>query len=78
MRPLRLARDLGFLPGGELAVGLAQQPLGARLEPADLFRQIELGAAAAEMAQLLDLAFKLADRFLEVEQLLTPRSQCLA
>jgi hypothetical protein len=69
MRPLRLARDLGLLPGRELGISLAQQPLGAGLEPADLVRQVELAAAAAQVAQLLDLAFQLADRFLEVEQL---------
>jgi hypothetical protein len=75
MRPLRLARDLGLLPGRELGIGLPQQPLGARLEPADLLRQVELAAAGAQVAQLLDLAFQLADGLLEIEQLaLLPQS----
>jgi hypothetical protein len=75
MRPLGLARDLGLLPGRQLGIGLAQQALGAGFEPADLLRQVELVAAAAQVAQLLDLAFQLADRFLEIEQLaLLPQS----
>jgi hypothetical protein len=69
MRPLRLARDLGLLPGRELGIGLPQQPFGAGLEPADLLRQVELAAAGVQVAQLLDLAFQLADGFLEIEQL---------
>jgi hypothetical protein len=67
MRPLGMARDLGLLPGRELGIGLAQQLLGARLEAGDLLRQIEV-AAIGQMAQLLDLAFQLADRLLEFEQ----------
>jgi len=31
MRALRLARDLGLLPGGELGISLPQQPFGAGL-----------------------------------------------
>jgi hypothetical protein len=69
MRPPGLARDLGFLPGRELGIGLPQQPFGAGLEPTDLLRQVELAAAAAQVAQLLDLAFQLADGFLKLEQL---------
>jgi hypothetical protein len=75
MRPLRLACDLGLLPGRELRIGLPQQPLGAGLQPADLVRQVELTAAGAQVAQLLDLAFELADGFLEIKQLaLLPQS----
>ena len=50
MRPLGMARDLRLLPGVELGVGLAQQLLGARLEPGDLVGDVELAAAGADGA----------------------------
>jgi hypothetical protein len=68
MRPLGVAGDLGLLPGVELGVGLAQQLLGACLEPRDLVPKLEV-ATLGEMAELLDLALELADRLLEVQQL---------
>jgi hypothetical protein len=68
MRPLGVACDLGLLPGRQLGVGLAQQLLGARLEPRDLIPELQV-AALGQMAQLLDLALELADRLLEVQQL---------
>jgi hypothetical protein len=67
VRPLRMACDLGLLPGGELGVGLTQELLGARLEARDLVLEVEV-AAVGEVTQLLDLAFQLADRLLELEQ----------
>jgi hypothetical protein len=67
MRTLGMARDLGLLPGGQLGIGLAQELLGARLEPRDLVPEVEI-AAIGEVTQLLDLAFQLADRLLELEQ----------
>jgi hypothetical protein len=63
-----MARHLGLLPGRQLGVGLAQQLLGARLEPRDLVPEVQI-AALGQMAQFLDLAFQLADRLLELEQL---------
>jgi len=68
MRPFGMARDLGLLPGCQLAVGLAQQLPGARLEPRDLVAKLQI-ATLGKVAQLLDLALELADRFLEVQQL---------
>src|ERR687898_3011857 len=67
MRSRRVAGDLRLLPGVELGVGLAQQLVGARLQPGDLVGEVEV-AAVAQVAQLLDLAFQLADRLLEVQQ----------
>jgi hypothetical protein len=67
MRPLGMACDLGLLPWGELGIGLAQELLGARLEARDLVLEVEV-AAVGEVTQLLDLAFQLADRLLELEQ----------
>ncbi len=73
VRPVRMARDLGLLPGIELAVGLRQELGGAALEAGDLVGQIELGAAR-QMAQLLDLALELGDRLFEIEKAAHPRS----
>jgi hypothetical protein len=67
MRTLGMARDLGLLPRGQLGVSLAQELLGARLEPRDLVPEVEI-AAVGEVTQLFDLAFQLADRLLELEQ----------
>jgi hypothetical protein len=67
MRALGVARHLGLLPGGQLGVSLTQELLGARLEARDLVLEVEV-AALREVAELLDLAFQLADRLLEVEQ----------
>jgi hypothetical protein len=67
MRALGVARHLGLLPRGQLGVSLTQELLGARLEARDLVLEVEV-AALREMAELLDLAFQLADRLLEVEQ----------
>jgi len=44
MRALRVARDLGLLPGVELGVGLTQQLLGAGLEARNLVGEIEVAA----------------------------------
>jgi len=67
VRPLGMTRDLGLLPAVELGVSLPEQLLGAGLETLDLLGEVDL-AAVREVAQLLDLAFELADRFFEVQQ----------
>src|SRR3546814_9958767 len=62
-----MARHLGLLPGGQLAVGLAQQPLDLALQLLDLVGDVDL-AVIGEVPQLFDLAFELGDRLFEVEE----------
>jgi hypothetical protein len=72
MWPLGVTGDLRLLPRCELGVGLAQQLVGARFEASDLVSEVELRAAASEVAQLLDLSLQLADRLFEFEQFRSP------
>jgi len=67
MRPVRMAGDLHFLPGGQFSVGLRQLFVDAGLQPFDLVNDADF-AVVAEMTQLLDLAFQLGDRFFEIEE----------
>ncbi len=62
-----MARHQHLLPRAELAVGLAQQPLGLGLQPPNLVGDVEI-AVIAEMAQLLDLGFQLGDWLFEIEE----------
>jgi len=66
MGPIGVARHLRLLPGAELAVGLAQQPVGLLLQLGHLLGDVDV-AAVGEMAQLLDLAFEFSDRLFEIE-----------
>ena len=62
-----VARDLRLLPGGELAIGLAQQLFRLGLQPRDLFRDVHV-AGIGEMPQLGDLAFQFGNWRLKVEK----------
>src|SRR3546814_1274874 len=68
VRPVRVARHLGLLPGRQLAVGLPQQPLDLALQFLDLVGDVDL-AIVGEVPQLCDLAFQLGDRLFEVEEI---------
>ncbi len=68
VRPLGMSRHLHLLPRGQPRIGLAQEPRGAGLEPADLVGDVEI-AGGRQMAQLFDLAVELADWPLEIEKM---------
>ena len=67
MRPLGMPGHLDLLPRRQARIGLAQQPVGAALQAPDLVGDVEF-AGRREPAQLLDLAFELGDRPLEIEK----------
>ena len=67
MRPLGMAGDLGLLPRRQLGIGVAQQPVRALLEPADLGLDIGF-ARRGGLAQLGDSRLQLRDRLFEVEK----------
>ncbi len=67
MRPFGMPGHLNLLPRRQARIGLAQQPVGAALQPADLVGDVEF-AGRRKPAQLLDLAFELGDRPLEIEK----------
>src|SRR5258708_29391010 len=68
MRPLGMASDLDLLPRRQLRIGLAQLPVGLRLEPRDLVGDIEV-AAVGEVPQSLDLALELGNRLFEIKEM---------
>ena len=68
MRPLGMPRDLHLLPGRQLRVALADEPLHLRFEPPDLLGDVE-PAVVRQAAQLVDLALELRDRPLEIEKM---------
>ena len=68
VRPLRVARDLHFLPRRQPRICLTQQPRRRGFESADLIGDVEF-AGGREVPQLIDLAFELADRPLEIEEM---------
>ncbi len=72
LRPLGVARDLRLLPGRELRVGGAQEPLDLFGEPRHLLGDVD-GLGLGKPAQLLDFPFELRDRLLEVEILMDRR-----
>jgi len=68
VRPVRMARHLGLLPGRQLGVGLAQQPLGLALQARDFLRDVDV-IVVREVAQLLDLALELGDRLFKIQKI---------
>ncbi len=67
MGAFAMARDLDFLRGRELAVGLAEETVGLCRHAADFISDIHDAAVAAHIAQLGNLVFQLKDRFFEFE-----------
>jgi len=65
--PLRMARDLRDLPGGELAVDLLGQLLALLREPRDLVGNVDRRVLVHE-TQLVDLLLQFGDRLFEVEK----------
>ena len=64
---LRVARDLGDLPRGELGVDLLGEVAALLRQPLDLLRDVDRGVVLHE-AQLLDLLLQLGDRLLEIQE----------
>jgi len=64
---LRVARDLGDLPGGELAVDVLGELAALLRQPLDLLRDVD-GAVVLDEAQLLDLLLEFRDGLFEVEE----------
>ena len=67
VRPLRMARHLGFLPGRQRRVELLQRRVGLAFEPGDLLADGDRVAGLLERAQLLDLRLQFGDRLFEIE-----------
>jgi hypothetical protein len=65
----RMARQLGHLPGRELAENLAGPHLQLVAQLADLFLDVE-SRAVTGVAELGDLGLQLGDRLFEVEEVL--------
>ena len=68
MRPVGMAGDLRFLPGGQPLIDVGERLGGLRLELGDLLADRHRVALGAERAQLLDLALEVVDRLFEVEE----------
>jgi len=66
--PLRMARELGDLPGAELGEDRLGQRAALLLQPADLLADVDLGVVA-EVAQLLDLGLELGDGLFEIQEI---------
>ena len=64
--PLRVTRELGHLPAGQIAEDLRLEPPGLLLQLLDLGGEVAR-AAAGERLQLVDLPLQLDQRPLEVE-----------
>ncbi len=67
VRPVRVARDLRLLPGGELGVGIDQRLVRLLLQPRHLLGDRDGVVVAVDGLELGDLALELGDRLLEVE-----------
>ena len=77
MRPLRMPRDLRFLPGREIGIKIGQCLLGLGFETRQLLANGYGVALRREHAQFQDLGFKLGDRFFKVEIGAHGRRRCL-
>jgi hypothetical protein len=67
MRPLRMPRDLGFLPRSQPRISVAQQLGRLRLEASDLGVDVDR-ARSRGLAQLGDASLELGDRLLEIQE----------
>ena len=67
VRTLRMAGDLRLLPRGQLGEGIAQQLVRLGLKFGDLRADIHR-AVGGRVAQFVDPALQLGDRFLEIEE----------
>jgi hypothetical protein len=67
IRPLRMTRHLGDLPGRELRVYILGQRLALRFQSRNLFRYVDCGIVLNE-AQFLDLCLKFGDLLFKIEK----------
>src|SRR5262249_6789340 len=67
MRPLGMARHLRLLPGLKIGVGLFKRRLRFHAKSRDFLPDRYAAFTLTESAQFLDLAFKLGNRFFEIE-----------
>ena len=67
VRPVGMPRELDLLPRRQLGIGLAQQPVDLGLEPCHLVGDVDV-VAVGEVPQLVDFAFELGQRLLEIEE----------
>ncbi len=65
MRPLRVARDQGFLPRRQVGVEIAQRLRGLVLDPRNLIADIAAGRR--QRAQFVDLGVEFGDRLFKIE-----------
>jgi hypothetical protein len=63
-----MARDLGFLPGGELGVERLELMIRLGGEPGHLVGNIDV-TRRGDAPQLLDLTFEFGDGFFKVQKL---------
>ncbi len=69
MRTIRMARHLGFLPGGQLAIGALQKLGQLFLQAGNLVCDVDF-VTARQMTELFDLAFKFGDRLFKIEEVM--------
>ena len=67
MRAQLMARDLGLLPGGQRGIKIDERLLRLDFEPGELVANGHGIALLPELAQFLDLGFKLGDRLFKVQ-----------
>jgi hypothetical protein len=67
MRPLRMSRDLGFLPRREFGIELLQRSRGFRFQPTDFLADSDRIARLAHRAQFFDFGLEFGHGLFEVE-----------
>ena len=67
VRALRVARQLGNLPGRQVGKDRARELLALGAELADFFRYVD-GLVGTKVPELLELGLELGDRLFEVEK----------